>query len=101
MLENSELDASDDSITLVWAGSAGEVSGYSVAILDGSTEMKNRTLTGPGRSVVIGFNNMKNGYRYKVKIVAYSKTFGGGHKVASDPYMQEIKTAVKREYDII
>ena len=101
MLGNSDLDASDNSISFAWTGSTGEVSGYTVAILDGSTEMKTRTLTGSVSSVVIGFDHMKNGYRYMVKIVANSKIFGGTDMVESDPYNEEIKTDVKREYNNI
>ena len=101
VLGNSDLDASDNSISFAWTGSIGEVSGYTVAILDGSTEMINRTLTGTVSSAVIGFGNMKNGYKYTVRIVAYSKTFEGGKTVESDPYTGEIKTDVKREYNNI
>ena len=100
-LLNSDLDANDDSISLVWTGSAGEVSRFTVAILDGSTEMINRTLTGIVSSTVIGFFNMKKGYKYTVRIVAYSKTFEGGKTVESVPYTGEIKTDVKREYNNI
>ena len=98
---NSHLDATNKYIIFAWSGSAGEVSGYTVSILDGSTEMINRALTGTVSSTVIGFGNMKNGYNYTVRIVAYSKTFEGGKTVESDPYTEEIKTDAKREYNNI
>ena len=95
------MDATDNYISFAWTGSAGEVSGYNVAILDGSTEMINRTITGTVSAIVIGFGNMKDGYRYTIRIVAYSRTFEGVNTVESDPYTEEIKTVVKREFSNI
>ena len=82
----------------MWTASGGEVSKYTVTILDGDTEMTTRSTSGPSRSIVLEFNSMKNGYRYNVSIVAHSKTYDNGQTVESDPHVEEIKTTVQGKF---
>ena len=100
LLDNSNLDASAGSISPVWTGSDGEVSKYMVAIFDGNVEKISKE-AGTYLSTVIGFDGIKNGYRYNVSIIAHSKAYDGDKIVESDPYIEEIKTLVQGKFKFL
>ena len=81
----------------MWTASVGEASKYMVAIFDGNVE-KASTHAGTYLSTVIGFVDIKNGYRYNVSIIAYSRAYDGDKTMESNIYTEEIKTVVKGRF---
>ena len=100
LLDNSNLNASGGSISLVWTASDGEVSKYMVAIFDETVE-KTRNDAGTYLSTVIRFDGIKNGYRYNVSIIAHSEAYDSGKTVESDPSIEEIKTVVQGKFKFL
>ena len=95
-MNNSHLDASDKTINLQWTASVGEVSTYSVTVLDGSVEKFTGSIA--STSTDISFNDMKNGHIYRVQITASSQVYEWNQTVSSDTYQGQIKTVVKGMY---
>ena len=93
-LTNSDLDAGDKRIHLLWTASPGVVSAYSVTVLE-RNDTKYSTDNIFSASTAINFTDMKNGHRYKFQITSFSQLYDGAFTVPSDTYIHEIKTVVK------
>ena len=94
----SELNASDNAITIVWAASEGQVSKYRVQVFDGANEKS--TTSAVSALAVILFDDMKNGQEYTVNITAESLPFDVDNTVDSDTHSEVIKTEVMRKYEL-
>ena len=102
-LSNSKLNATDESITLVWNASYGKVSEYLLQVFDVDIEKYHTLVAAPQDNAVsttVTFLDMKNGYKYNVSITAKSLQFEGDNTVDSDIYTEQIKTVVMRKYSL-
>ncbi|XP_052808914.1 phosphatidylinositol phosphatase PTPRQ-like isoform X2 [Mya arenaria] len=94
-LGSSNLDASDQRVTLVWtAPSSGVVSGYSVEVLDGNESKQSISNVGTA-SATLSFSDIKNGNVYNVKIISKSETYAGSNTEPSDTFESTFKTVVQ------
>ena len=93
----SELNATDNAITIKWAASEGQVSKYRVQVFERMDEKNKTSVT--ASSAKISFDDMKNGQEYTVNIIAESLPFDGDNTVDSDTHREVIKTEVMRKYE--
>ena len=72
-------------------------SGYDIEVLDGTSQKTSKSVTSPSTIsfTSLQFNDMKQGYRYNVSIVAKSQVYDGNNTVNGDTYTGEVKTVVK------
>jgi hypothetical protein len=86
----NDLDASDGIITITWTAGTGVATSYRVKLFDGDTQKGSQDTS----SFPTTFNDVLNGYRYNVSIIAWSESFDGRY-INSEESVSAIKTIVQ------
>ena len=93
-MTTSDLDARDKSITIGWsAPGIGVATFYIIQLFDGSSLLTSTDTSSTTASIY--YQNMKNGYRYDIKISARSEVYQGTKYLFSDFYVKQITTTVQ------
>ena len=100
LLTTSDLDARNKYITIGWsAPSIGVATYYRIQLFDGTSRLTNKEQLSTTASIY--YQNMKNGYRYNVKISARSEAYQNSQYLFSDFYVEQIKTTVQGKFIFI
>ena len=106
LLDQCDLDATNNFVGLVWTAPSGKVSSYLVEVHEGTNRLGNLVVQPANGnpdidSTTLSVPNIKNGHRYNVSITARSMVYLFTETVDSDTYTEQIKTVVIRKYGFL